>query len=462
MNKKLNLLDSIMLIMGSMIGSGIFIVSAGMLTEIGTPTMLILAWVVTAILTIFAALSYGELAALMPKAGGQYVYLKEAYSPLFGFLYGWTLFTIIQTGTIAAVAVGFAKFTGVIFPVFSEKNILFSWIITNSYTLNISAAQLLGIVLITLLTIFNFGKVKHAALLQNVFTIAKIASLLFIIFAGLYFILTNNQVLAPVQNLSTTLTLSTPLTFNIGIFAAALVGSIFSADAWNNITFTAGEIENPKRNLPLSLLIGTGSVLFLYVLINFIYINALSISEIQHAEQSRVGTLLLQKVFGDNGAIIMAVLIMVSTFGCVNGIILSGSRVYKVMADEGMFFKQASELNKHQSPQKSLIYQGIWASILVISGSYGDLLDYVVFAVLIFYILTVGAVFVLRKKLPNAERPYRVIAYPILPAAYIIMAIIICVSLLIFKTAFAFSGLCLVLLGVPVYYILKRKNGQNN
>lgn len=455
MNKKLNLLDSIMLIMGSMIGSGIFIVSAGMLTELGTPTMLILAWVVTAILTIFAALSYGELAALMPKAGGQYVYLKEAYSPLFGFLYGWTLFTIIQTGTIAAVAVGFAKFTGVIFPVFSEKNILFSWIITNSYTLNISAAQLLGIVLIILLTIFNFGKVKHAALLQNIFTIAKIGSLLFIIFAGLYFILSNQNP----SSVSTTLTPSIPIDFNIGIFAAALVGSIFSADAWNNITFTAGEIENPKRNLPLSLLIGTGSVLFLYVLINFIYINALSISEIQHAEQSRVGTLLLQKVFGDNGAIIMAVLIMISTFGCVNGIILSGSRVYKVMADEGLFFKQASELNKHQSPKKSLIYQGIWASILVLSGSYGDLLDYVVFAVLIFYILTVGAVFVLRKKLPNAERPYQVIGYPILPAAYILMAFIICICLLIFKTAFAFSGLCLVLLGVPVYYILKSKNG---
>ena len=442
-----------MLIMGSMIGSGIFIVSAGMLTELGTPTMLILAWVATAILTIFAALSYGELAALMPKAGGQYVYLKEAYSPLFGFLYGWTLFAIIQTGTIAAVAVGFAKFTGVIFPVFSEKNILFSWIITNSYTLNISAAQLLGIALIILLTIFNFGKVKHAALLQNVFTIAKIASLLFVIFAGLYYILTNNQISASPQNLST------PFNFNVGIFAAALVGSIFSADAWNNITFTAGEIENPKRNLPLSLLIGTGSVLFLYVLINFIYINALSIPEIQHAEQSRVGTLLLQKVFGDNGAIIMAVLIMISTFGCVNGIILSGSRVYKVMADEGLFFRQASELNKYQSPQKSLIYQGIWASILVLSGSYGDLLDYVVFAVLIFYILTVGAVFVLRKKLPHAERPYQVIGYPLLPAAYILMAFIICVSLLIFKTAFAFSGLCLVLLGVPIYYILKWKNG---
>jgi APA family basic amino acid/polyamine antiporter len=453
MNKKLNLLDSIMLIMGSMIGSGIFIVSAGMLTELGTPTMLILAWVITAVLTIFAALSYGELASLMPKAGGQYVYLKEAYSPLFGFLYGWTLFTIIQTGTIAAVAVGFAKFTGVIFPIFSEKNILFSIVVTNSYNLNISAAQLLGITLIGLLTIFNFGKVKNAALLQNVFTIAKIGSLLFIIFAGLYYILTNNEVLEPVQNLPT------PFTFNIGIFAAALVGSIFSADAWNNITFTAGEIENPKRNLPLSLLIGTGSVLFLYILINFIYINALSISEIQHAEQSRVGTLLLQKVFGNNGAIIMAVLIMVSTFGCVNGIILSGSRVYKVMADEGLFFKQASELNKYQSPQKSLIYQGIWASILVLSGSYGDLLDYVVFAVLIFYILTVGAVFVLRKKQPNAYRLYKVIGYPILPAAYIVMALIICISLLIFKTAFAFSGLCLVLLGVPVYYFLKRKNG---
>ncbi|MFY7735088.1 MAG: amino acid permease, partial [Bacteroidia bacterium] len=341
MNKKLNLLDSIMLIMGSMIGSGIFIVSAGMLRELGSPTMLILAWLVTAALTLMAALSYGELAALMPKAGGQYVYLKEAYSPLFGFLYGWTLFTIIQTGTIAAVAVGFAKFTGVIFPIFSEKNILFSLQFSSNFTLNISAAQLLGIGLIALLTVFNFGKVKNAALLQNIFTIGKIGSLLFIIIAGLYFILSNQNP----TNLSTQLTESTSLTLpkvNLGIFAAALVGSIFSADAWNNITFTAGEMENPKRNLPLSLLIGTGSVLFLYVLINFIYMNALSISEIQNAQQDRVGTLLLQKVFGTNGAIIMAALIMVSTFGCVNGIILSGSRVYKVMADEGLFFKQAA------------------------------------------------------------------------------------------------------------------------
>ncbi|MBJ7428193.1 MAG: amino acid permease [Bacteroidia bacterium] len=455
MNKKLNLLDSIMLIMGSMIGSGIFIVSAGMLRELGSPTMLILAWLVTAALTLMAALSYGELAALMPKAGGQYVYLKEAYSPLFGFLYGWTLFTIIQTGTIAAVAVGFAKFTGVIFPVFSEKNILFSFQFSSNFTLNISAAQLLGIGLIALLTVFNFGKVKNAALLQNFFTIGKIGSLLFIIFAGLYFILSNQNP----TNLSNQLTESTTSSIpNIGIFAAALVGSIFSADAWNNITFTAGEMENPKRNLPLSLLIGTGSVLFLYVLINFIYINALAISEIQNADQDRVGTLLLQKIFGTNGAIIMAALIMISTFGCVNGIILSGSRVYKVMADEGLFFKQAAQLNKHQSPQKSLTYQAIWASILVLSGSYGDLLDYVVFAVLIFYILTVGAVFILRKKQPNADRPYKVIAYPFLPVLYIVMALIICICLLIFKTAFAFTGLCLVLLGVPIYYLVKPKN----
>lgn len=441
--------------MGSMIGSGIFIVSAGMLRELGSPTMLILAWLVTAALTFMAALSYGELAALMPKAGGQYVYLKEAYSPLFGFLYGWTLFTIIQTGTIAAVAVGFAKFTGVIFPVFSEKNIMFSFPFSSNFTLNISAAQLLGIGLIALLTVFNFGKVKNAALLQNIFTIGKIGSLLFIIFAGLYFILSNNNPTI----LSTQLTPSTQSTLpNLGIFAAALVGSIFSADAWNNITFTAGEMENPKRNLPLSLLIGTGSVLFLYVLINFIYINALSITEIQNADQDRVGTLLLQKVFGINGAIIMAALIMISTFGCNNGLILSGSRVYKVMAEEGLFFKQAAQLNKHQSPQKSLTYQAIWASVLVLSGSYGDLLDYVVFAVLIFYILTVGAVFILRKKLPNAERPYKVIAYPFLPILYIVMAFTICVSLLVFKTAFAFTGLCLVLLGVPIYYLVKPKN----
>lgn len=441
--------------MGSMIGSGIFIVSAGMLRELGSPVMLIIAWLVTAVLTFMAALSYGELAALMPKAGGQYVYLKEAYSPLFGFLYGWTLFTIIQTGTIAAVAVGFAKFTGVIFPTFSDKNIIFNLTLSNSYNLNISAAQLLGIGLILFLTIFNFGKVKNAALLQNVFTFAKMGSLLFIIFAGLYYIINNDTIAFTHQSIANN---SNGFKINLGIFAAALVGSIFSADAWNNITFTAGEMENPKRNLPLSLLIGTGSVLFLYVLINFIYIHALSISEIQNADQDRVGTVLLQKVFGTNGAIIMATLIMVSTFGCNNGLILSGSRVYKVMADEGLFFKQAAKLNKHQSPQKSLTYQAIWASLLVLSGSYNDLLDYVVFAVLIFYILTVGAVFILRKKHPNAERPYKVIAYPYLPILYIIMALIICVSLLIFKTAFAFTGLCLVLIGVPIYYLVKPKN----
>ncbi|MES2655978.1 MAG: amino acid permease [Bacteroidota bacterium] len=454
MNKKLNLLDSIMLIMGSMIGSGIFIVSASMMRELGSPSMLIAAWLVTALLTIMAALSYGELAALMPKAGGQYVYLKEAYSPLFGFLYGWTLFTIIQTGTIAAVAVGFAKFSGVIFPIFSEKKILFSQVITSTYTFTISSTQVLGIALIVLLTLFNFGKVKQAALLQNIFTISKIGSLLFIIFAGLYFIFTNQPSEAIEYAPSASLNIPT---FSIVIFSAALVGSIFSADAWNNITFTAGEMENPKRNLPLSLIIGTGSVLLLYIIINFIYINALSIPEIQNAQQDRVGTLLLQKIFGNNGSIIMAVLIMVSTFGCVNGIILSGSRVYKVMADEGLFFKQASQLNKNNSPQKALIFQAIWAALLVLSGSYNDLLDYVVFAVLLFYILTVAAVFILRKKQPEAERPYKVFAYPYLPILYIVMALVICVSLLMYKTAFAFTGLCFVLAGIPIYYAIRKK-----
>ena len=447
MNKKLTLLDCTMLIMGSMIGSGIFIVPAVMSRELNSPIMLLAAWVVTAVLTIFAALSYGELAAMMPKAGGQYVYLREAYNPMFGFLYGWTLFTVIQTGTIAAVGVAFAKFSGVFFPFISDKNLLFE--IGN---IKIQTQQILAIIIVWILTFSNFRNVKTGAFIQNIFTFTKIGAIVFMIVAGLFFAITQHAQLPD---------FTIPkdfFSFNyLGIFSVALVGSIFSADAWNNITFTGSEIEKPERNLPLSLLMGTGIVLAIYFFINVVYLKVLSFDAIQHAENDRVGTLMLQTVFGNVGMYLMAILIMISTFGCINGLTLSGARVYYAMAIDGLFFKRASRLNKNHSPQFALVIQAVWTSILTLSGSYGDLLDYVVFAVLLFYILTVAGIFILRKKQPNANRPYKVLAYPILPAAYILIALFICISLLIYKPNYSYPGLAIVLAGVPVYFMMKRK-----
>lgn len=454
--KKLNLLDSTMLVMGSMIGSGIFIVSAGMGRDLGNPENLLLAWVVTGILTLFAALSYAELGAMMPKAGGQYVYLKEAYGKLYGFLYGWTLFTVIQTGTIAAVAVAFARFTGVLLPWFSEDNLLLG-----DKEFGISTVQLLGIVVVWLLTFSNFRAVKQGALVQNVFTLSKIGALIFVILAGVFFILNNPSGIYSfevsriwkvidannlVQNLS------------FGVFAAALVGSIFSSDAWNNITFTSGEIDNPQKNLPKALLLGTGGVTILYLFCNWVFINAIPFEGIQNAPSDRVGTLLMKTVFGNVGQMLMALLIMVSTFGCINGLTLSGSRVYYAMSKDGLFFKAAQQLNKNEAPQKALIFQAIWTSLLTLSGSYGDLLDYVVFAVLLFYILTVFALFLFRFKKPTEERPYKVWGYPFVPAIYILLASAICISLLIYKPNYTYPGLGIVLLGVPVYYWFARKS----
>jgi basic amino acid/polyamine antiporter, APA family len=447
MTKKLTLLDSTMLIMGSMIGSGIFIVPAAMSRDLASPLMLLAAWAVTAILTIFAALSYGELSAMMPKAGGQYVYLREAYNPMFGFLYGWTLFTVIQTGTIAAVAVAFAKFSGVFFTSITDKNILLE-----IGSVKIQTQQILAIVIVWVLTFSNFRNVKTGALIQNVFTFTKIGAILFMIVAGLYFAFTQH---AQMPDLSLP---KDVFSFNyMGIFSVALVGSIFSADAWNNITFTGGEIEKPERNLPLSLLMGTGVVLAIYFFINVVYLKVLSFDAIQHAENDRVGTLLLQTVFGNVGMYLMAILIMISTFGCINGLTLSGSRVYYAMAKDGLFFKRAATLNKNDSPQFALIIQAVWTSMLTLSGSYGDLLDYVVFAVLIFYILTVAGVFILRIKQPDTHRPYKVFAYPVLPAVYILMATFICISLLIYKPNFTYPGLAIVLSGIPVFYFVNKK-----
>ncbi len=447
MTKKLTLLDCTMLIMGSMIGSGIFIVPAVMSRDLGSPLMLLAAWGITAVLTIFAALSYGELAAMMPKAGGQYVYLREAYNPMFGFLYGWTLFTVIQTGTIAAVAVAFAKFSGVFFPFISDKNILFE-----TGTIKIQTQQILAVVIVWLLTFSNFRNVKTGAFIQNIFTFTKIGAIVFMILAGLYFAFTQH---AQLPDFSIPKNI---FSFNYwGIFSVALVGSIFSADAWNNITFTGSEIDKPERNLPLSLIIGTGIVLAIYFFINWVYLKTLPFDAIQHAENDRIGTLMLQTVLGNAGMYLMALLIMISTFGCINGLTLSGSRVYYAMAKDGLFFKRAATLNKNDSPQFALIIQAIWTSMLTLSGSYGDLLDYVVFAVLIFYILTIAGIFILRKKQPNANRPYKVFAYPILPIIYILMATFICINLLIYKPQYTYPGLGIVFAGIPVYFFIRKK-----
>jgi APA family basic amino acid/polyamine antiporter len=436
--------------------------------------MLLVVWLVTGIITVIGALSYGELAGMMPQAGGQYVYLREAYNPLIGFLYGWTLFLVIQAGTIAAVAVAFAKFTAVLMPGLSEKNVLLE-----IAGLKISAAQILAILSIAILTYVNTRGLREGKIVQNSFTITKTLALFGLILLG---IIVGRNAGAIEANLSTfwdaTWThvadgkiVSVESLSGLMVFAAigtAMVGSLFSSDAWNNITFTAGEVINPKRNIPLSLALGTGVVTLLYVLANVAYVLVLPVvgtpvasdvigRGIQFAAADRVATATATMIFGDTAAIIMAVLIMVSTFGCNNGLILAGARVYYAMARDGVFFKGAGVLNEKAVPATALIVQGIWASLLCLSGTYSDLLDYVVFAVLIFYILTVIGIFILRKKQPNAERPYKAFGFPIMPALYVLCASAISVDLLIFKPTYTWPGVIIVLLGIPVYFIWRRR-----
>lgn len=450
--KKLSLFDSTAIIIGSMIGSGIFIVSAEIARKVETPGMLLLAWAITGIITIFGALSYGELAAAMPKAGGQYVYIKEAFGPLYGFLYGWTLFAVIQTGTIAAVAVAFAKFTGVFFPVISGDNYLFQ-----AGFLKVSSQQVLAIFLIIFLSLYNFRNVKAGAFLQNIFTVSKVLALLILVVLGIYFGFHgfgNSANFKPAFPDIITLT-------TIGVFGAAMTGSLFSADAWNNITFTAGEVKNPQKNLPLSLFLGTSTVILLYMLANIAYIYVLPIEQIQHAENDRVATLLMETILGNNGKFFMAAMIMVSTFGCLNGCILTAARVYYAMAKDGMFLKQAAKLNKNDVPANSLTMQCIWACILCFSGTYGDLLNYIMFAVMLFYILTISGLFRLRITRPEMERPYKAFGYPVIPAVYIILASLVAINMLIYQTDFSLYGLIIILTGVPVYYIFRKKTKNN-
>src|SRR6266542_1096914 len=470
----LGLLDSTMLVAGSMIGSGIFIVSSIIARQVGSPGWLLVVWIVTGLLTLTAALSYGELAAMMPKAGGQYVYLREAFSPLWGFLYGWTLFLVIQTGTIAAVAVGFARYTGVLLPWVSESNYLIAPIRFGGYALSLSTAQLVGLALIGFLTFTNTRGLEVGKLIQNVFTTAKTGALIALIVLGIIVGLRSGAgaenfsdlwtVRGTLQDVGAGLTAATAFGLFVGI-CVAQTNSLFSADAWNNITFTAGEVINPRRNVPLSLACGTFLVIGLYLLANVAYLATLPFIAIQNAPSDRVASETANVIFPGAGATIMAVAIMVSTFGCNNGLILAGPRAYYAMARDGLFFRRVAELNKNHVPAWGLIIQGIWAGILVLPRTvkadgtygnlYGDLLNYIISAALIFYILTIAGLFLLRWKCPDAERPYKAFGYPLIPILYIIGAATILLVLFIYQTATTWPGLIILLTGVPIYFFWK-------
>jgi APA family basic amino acid/polyamine antiporter len=473
----LGLFDSTMVVAGSMIGSGIFIVSAGMSRELGSAGWLLMAWVITGALTLAAALSYGELAAMMPRAGGQYVYLREAYSPLWAFLYGWTLFMVIQTGTIAAVAVGFARFSGVLIPWIAEDRYLIAPIhVTEGYALSLSTAQLVGVAMIASLTWTNTRGLEYGRVIQNVFTTAKTGALLGLIALAFVIGWNADAVSANFSNFWTPANVD-PIVAGVtaatayGMFVALCVaqtGSLFSADAWNNITFTAGEVKEPRRNVPLSLALGTGIVITIYLLANVAYLVTLPLTAIQQAPSDRVATAALNAIFPGFGAVIMAVAIMVSTFGCNNGLVLAGARAYFAMARDGLFFKRAGELNAARVPAWGLLFQGIWAAALVLPRTYnattqqygnlyGNLLDYVISAALLFYILTIAGVFRLRATRPDAPRPYRAFGYPVVPALYIAGAVAILVMLLIYRPATTWPGFVIVAVGVPVFALFRRQ-----
>jgi basic amino acid/polyamine antiporter, APA family len=458
----LGLFDATMIVAGSMIGSGIFIVSADITRNVGSAGWLIAVWLITGFMTLTAAMSYGELSAMFPKAGGQYVYLKEAFNPLAGFLYGWSFFAVIQTATIAAVGVAFSKFAAYIFPALSEKNILL-----DLGFVTISAAQLVSIVLIVLLTYINTKGIQGGKLIQRVFTSAKLLALFGLIIFG--FILAKQSFWA--ENWQTGMNavqlekdsnggfttggnwFSIGGAALVGAIAASMSGSIFSSDAWNNVTFIAGEIKNPKKNIGLSLFLGTLIVTVIYVSANLMYLNVLPLQGIASAENDRVAVTAAKAIFGDAGTYVIAVLIMISTFGCNNGLILAGARVYNTMAKDGLFFKKAATLNKNAVPEFALWAQCIMASLLCLSGTYGKLLDMISFVVVLFYALTILGIFKLRKDRPDAERPYKAFGYPVLPIIYIILAIVFCVFLIKMSPVYAGIGLGIVLAGIPVYYI---------
>jgi len=471
LQKRVNLFDGIAIVAGAMIGSGIFIVSADIARSVGSPGWLLVVWLITGLITIIGALSYGELAAMMPSVGGQYVYLRESYHPLIGFLFGWTTFLVIQCGSIAAVAVGFAKFSGVIFPWISENNILYQ-----IGALKINSTQFVGMVLIMFLTWLNTRGIVTGKTVQNIFSSTKVIALLGFIIVGLLVtkginsldinkavfwqaskIGAGNQIV-PIAGFAL-----------VAAIGTAMVGSLFSADAWYNITYISGEVINPRRNVPLSLLFGTLLVSGLYLLANFVFIKILPLHGspdgtdvlargIQFATDDRVATSAMSVVVGDYAAVIMAVFIMISTFGCNHIMVLAGPRVYYAMAKDGLFFKKVASLNKKGVPAFALILQGVWSILLCLSGTYGNLLDYVIFAVLLFFTLTILAIFILRKKRPDIDRPYKAFGYPVVPAIYILTTLAIMVILLIYKPNYTFPGLGIVLLGIPVFYLWRKFN----
>lgn len=461
----LRLFDATMIVAGSMIGSGIFIVSADITRNVGSAGWLIVIWLLTGFMTLTAALSYGELSAMFPKAGGQYVYLKEAYNPLVGFVYGWSFFSVIQTGTIAAVGVAFAKFAGYFFPALDVKdeNIIFQLGFFKLYP-----AQVISILLIMFLTWTNTKGVKGGKWIQNIFTTTKILSLFGLIIAGVVFFKpevwqANWTGAFDMKSLGTDGSAEAVIGAGIlGAIAASMVGSIFSSDAWNNVTFIAGEIENPKRNIGLSLFLGTFIVTIIYMCANLMYVAVLPLNDIAFAPQDRVAVSAANSMFGYMGTYIIAVMIMISTFGCNNGLILAGARVYYSMAKDNLFFKKAASLNKNAVPEWALWAQCIVASLLCLSGKYGDLLDMISFVVVIFYVLTIYGIFILRKKRPDAERPYKAFGYPILPAIYILMGISFCILLIIYKPQFTWPGLIIAVLGIPIYYLVSPKKKSNS
>jgi APA family basic amino acid/polyamine antiporter len=434
----LGLTSSTTLVAGTMVGSGIFIVSAEIARTVHSAGLLLVVWVVAAVMTLIAALSYGELAAAMPHAGGQYVYLREAFSPLYGFLYGWALFLVIQTGTVAAVCVGFAKFLAVFIPFTPREQ------------------QVVAILCIIVITTINCFGIRTGAMVQNLFTFTKTGALLGLVVLGYFF---GHNAAAVHANFGANMWQGAGLNFEtLRVIAVAMVGSLFAADAWNNITFTAGEVKNPRKNVPLSLLLGAGGVMVLYLAANWTYLSVLTMDAIAHAPNDRVGTAAATVILGAGAEKVMAAFIVISTFGCANGLILAGARVYYAMARDGLFFPAAARLHpKSHVPVAALITQCVWASLLTVSGTYNQLNDYVVFAVLLFYILTMAALFKLRISRPEMERPYRALGYPVLPALYILLAVLIELALLWYKPRYTFSGLLIVLLGIPVYAWLKKQ-----
>ncbi|MEN5235776.1 APC family permease [Sphingobacterium faecium] len=462
MNRQLKLWDAIMIVMGSMIGSGIFIVSSDMMRQLGSGWWVIIVWLITAVMTVSAAICYGELSALFPKAGGQYTYLTEVFGKMTGFLYGWSLFTVIQTGTIAAVAVAFGKFTAYLIPELNNAAPLYE-----NGSFKITWIQVLAMFVILVLTFINTRGVRSGKMIQSFFTSSKIIALILLIIGGIFMIKENHfsenlsYGLNSYQNLKGLGWSDISGGILLGGIAAAMVGSVFSSVAWENVTFIAGEIENPKRNVVRAMVIGTSLVMVLYLLCNYVYLSALSREEIAFAVNDRVAVATAHKILGETGTIIMAILVMISTFGCVNGIVLSGARVFQRMAKDGLFLKQAIPNNKYEVPEKSLWLQGIWASLLCLSGQYGDLLDMISFVIVLFYMITVFAVIWLRFKQPNLERPYKTLGYPIVPLIYLLIGSAFCILLILYKPQYTWPGFILIILGLPVYWFINKKKTAN-